>query len=409
MDPNDDDQLEEGELKSDDEDQEIITAKEDTPPSRSPERKPSLSPPVVSNQSSPSRSSPIKQIRRERNQNEKEAMLITMRTRLIEARSRELDLKLKKRFPSTSISCSTTSTIPTTITSKSIPDRPDALVTTLEDKTFMWPGNLIKCTETEPVIQFSVNPWASENPIRDFLVSKKMLDMPPISSPTEDIVTYETSLQGPKTPPDNQVLTLTDEKIDWPSHLIKITSTKPFLQYSSNPDSEKFKLSIVDIKQEITSTKSKSKRKHKHRKSPHRKRSKLDKPEEPINRYYTTGEGIEMDFLWYYNYYRQSYEMDQNQATHQAFYAVITFGSYDHDALQQWLNSRDCSLASNEDAVSFKDVDMDNSDLHFTVIKSHKEITLPNGQLLPSGTIQTFVHPNPRSSVGISTTYVDFL
>lgn len=635
---NEDEELEEGELKSDDEDEEdeeLYSAKKNSSPDPQPiiqkdtstqdkmvVKESSAKPSVTSTRSS-SRSSSAREgshgsgarsprrilsrrpssprprypfissrrvpMRREReNPEEKEALLISMRTKLLEARSRELEMKMRGRqvsrfsVPAKNLATTTISTPkdnsttkPTTrsrsrsrsrskpkslvesksrsrsrsmsksksrqITKSPSPQKPpqdqvkkieDMQVKTLDDQTFLWPGYLIKETETKPTIQYSVNPWASDDLIRDCLVTKEMLTKPHVNEPLEiDIVSEDKSLQGPKTPPDNHVLALNDEQIEWPSHLIKMTVAKPSLPYSINPS---FVWTEDEDKEEKKPSRSKSKKKkHKHKSSQKRRKGTKLKTSSKSNGfslqtnskqplYFThsrpvsCGTTIEMDFTWYYNYFKQSYDMDHNQALHQAFYAIITAGSYEENALNDWLNSRGLRKENSSDKPGFRhvnsvlsinqavlnekfpnfdssnslgspssiptivtkikkheaearngdvithssfeskvdikkeegvsnesvnatEIDVKPPDLagllrekniaelietsdtlvpkplvlkpimpRYTIIKSQEEITLPNGKLLPPGTIQTIVHPYPRVESETLSSYFDF-
>ena len=182
--------------------------------------------------------------------------------------------------------------------------------------------------------------------------------------------------QGPRTPPDNQVLTIDDKQIEWPSYLIKMTITQPSISYSVNPDS------VMDS-------------------------SSSDRNDTA---------DLNLDYNWFYNYFLDVQEMDKTQAQHQALSALITSSNYDDDLLNKWLEHRGLSRLSNdrdEDDVfppnELNDDqpvsgDQDGRTLKFrpispriTMLKSQRETVLPNGKILPPGTIQKIVHPYPKT------------
>lgn len=132
--------------------------------------------------------------------------------------------------------------------------------------------------------------------------------------------------------------------------------------------------------------------------------------------------------------------MDVNQAQHQSLSSIVV-GDYPVDALEDWLRTKGYSLQSvTEGEKPNTNNDADNSqvkkiitrvDRHqvnqavgdnpdpphlspqpiqpkCTTLKSHTRIVLPNGQVLPPGTIQKIVHPYPRPDLGSMGTSFDF-
>lgn len=468
--------------------------------------------------------------RERENPGEKAAKLISMRTRLLEARSREIELKFQKNKSK--------------ITPPPPPPPPPTLSQDIDQKN-------LKMTVAKPAISYSENPnpppfvesltkpdeadkgiessvetdkekekkktkskkkqikekekrlkkkskkkkkkssSKKRKKVKSLAVAKKPAielkpETPPEIEPPIDSSKATLDHQGPRTPPDNHVMTLNDEQIEWPSHLIRTTVTQPSITYSVNPDSVN----------ELTNDDSKGTFKRRRRStltSPsERKRYKIEEKyssttspprktvspfpfktddDQPTRKYsylrpYETD--LNFDYRWYYNYFVNSLEMDHNQAQHQAYHAMISAGSYEQEALDRWLISRGFIKQSSpicdgqklpatptlEEIITSRfvtrrgsqnneenlndteekessEVTASNNDenggciekLHdraegsinlrplkpeITIIKSQREIVLPNGQVLPPGTVQKIVHPYPKLDSELLGPYFDF-
>lgn len=359
--------------------------------------------------------------------NEKAAKLISMRSKLLEARSREIEMKFQKNRGKIVVPPSSTPS-PTTISLITAPSQ------TVKN---------VKMTVTKPSIQYSENDpstrakrvepsvfeYESRKTSRSKSSKKKRKKSSSSSSkkrkklktsssskkvsavdsqsratsvteksPAQDVVNESQpppDHQGPRTPPDNQVLTLDDEQVEWPSYLIKMTITQPSISYSVNPDS------VID--------------------------SKNTKKSDTAD--------LNNDFDWYYDHFIRSLEMEHYQAQHQACTVMLSSGDYDQAALDQWLEQRgfirqiqeeeDVDSKSNrngesEEAAPTESEQKDPEEKEtlprpstkpkVTVLKCLKEVILPNGRRLPPGTIQKIVHPFPRTervAPDIMSTFMD--
>lgn len=497
---------------------------------------------------------------------EKAAKLISMRTKLLEARSREIEMKLNKNR------------------NVVIPSQKLTL-------TLSGPQRVVKMTIAKPTISYSENPNPPPPEIslneaikakkdeehakkekkkrkkKKKHSSKKVKRRKTLSPNIKETVNtnvntiqeevpppyQNTDHQGPRTPPDNHVLTLDDRQIEWPSHLIRMTTTIPSISYSVNPksllettkgdrdkrDTKKQKKSLklavngkrkkrredrssssssssTSSSSSSSSTSSSSSSSssssvshsqygnHPHGKPPAQARSIVQPKVYSID--------LNADYLWYYDYFINSYGMSQSQAQHQAYSAVVSAGIYKDSDTDKWLSQRGMSRdISGDDCrrklypFSLKDVksdlqstqlsavkhSADNSisddtpdnseqvfeletiatrisrnqvnrdveehlemklentkiegaegsrgtsnddteltnqagvadapaaldlgsiklkpvDPKFVVIKSFKEIILPNGQVLPPGTVQKIVHPYPRYDSEVLGPWFDF-
>lgn len=296
-----------------------------------------------------------------------------MRMKLLEARSRELELKFKKNSsPSTpnsapSVEKSSTGTPSSTLARET---------TAIRDQT----------------------PLSNAKPATP--------DLTPEQAPVQPIDSLDH--QGPRTPPDNHVVTLEDEQIEWPSHLIKMTTAQPSIPYSINPGS------IVDYRKDVkkispikrrSSTSSSNWQKNRKKHKDDGKNSSLSPPSnekviESISSPYKysalTESDLDSDFAWFLNYFIDSFGMDLNQAQHQSYSAIISGHTYDPVVLEKWLNSRGYT--------KFKP---SKHSPKYTMIKSQKEIVLPNGHILPPGTIEKVVHPYPKMDSHLLGPYYD--
>jgi len=302
---------------------------------------------------------------------EKAAKLISMRTKLLEARSREIELKFQKNRPTLTHS------------------QPLSVLT------------LTKMTITKPSISYSENPSAnlreelsviekssekskpqSEDKLKNQKKKskkKKKKRRPPKKHKKHknDSVVKDQSVeckhssedlrvahdnqdrQGPRTPPDNNVMTLEDEQVEWPSHLIKMTIALPSISYSVNPR-------ILDSSSGDQSKQIHPKRRENSIVSPeYSKRVKTHaspvpdsssqisisphvyKMDENIShrkysppKYVVHGPDLNYDYSWYCAYFVKSFEMDHHQAQHQALFAIMTSGTYSQETLEKWLSIR---------------------------------------------------------------------
>lgn len=441
----DEDDLEEGELKDDDDDDDdgdgdgddgnenksdgeasrlkTSSSEEESPKRPASSPSPSSVSPASSSDSKEQSSSEDNRLSEDRyrtrerereDPSEKAAKLISMRTRLLEARSREIELKFQKnkgKFYS--------------------PPSP-VLSPTINQKN-------LKMTVTKPSISYSENP----NP-------------PPFEC------------QGPRTPPDNHVVTIDDKQIEWPSYLIKTTSTQPSITYSVNPNAKK-----VSKRKKSSLTSPIERKKHKVEAKNIPVASPPRKTVSPLALKYSYPRphetDLNFDYRWYYDYFVNSLEMDHNQAEHQAYYSIISAGSYERETIDRWLISRGFSKQSSpncdgqklpttptlEEVISSRyesrhilSVKKEEADVpeqesgsaevlngiidkgdgstekqhektegliglrslkpEITILKCQREIVLPDGQVLPPGTIQKIVHPYPKLDSELLGPYFDF-
>lgn len=457
---------------------------------------------------------------------EKAAKLISMRTRLLEARSREIELKfqknknkltpppppilsqdidqknLKMTVAKPSISYSENPNPSPFVESITKPDEADkgtesGVETDKEKEKKKTKSKLKQGKEKEKRLKKKSKKKKKKSSskkrkkVKSGPVAKKPAielkpETPPEIEPPIDSSKAILDHQGPRTPPDNHVMTLDDEQIEWPSHLIRTTVTQPSITYSVNPDSVN----------ELTNDDSKGTFKRKRRitltSSAERKRYKIEEkyssitspPRKTVSPFlYKTDDDqstrkysylrpcetdLNFDYRWYYNYFVNSLEMDHNQAQHQAYYAMISAGSYEQETLDRWLISRGFSKQSSpicdgqkqpatptlEEVITSRlearrgsqnkeenvnetegkessEVTACNNDENgvgiekphdraegsinlrplkpeITIIKSQREIVLPNGQVLPPGTVQKIVHPYPKLDSELLGPYFDF-
>lgn len=313
-----------------------------------------------------------------------QARLITMRAKLLEAKSREIELKFQKnKSLLTSAPPISTATISLT------------------------PSRNLKTTIAKPPITYAENPHPAD-PSPDLRErsrsgrsskkrsrsakksskkrkkktsssSKKKKKKRKISKSPKKTESIEPKLEvqddgelglntvdqlGPRTPPDNRVLSVDDEQVEWPSYLIKMTTTQPSISYSVNPDSVA--------------------------------------PDQPDT------VDLDADYDWYCNYFMDTYHMSKPQAQHQACSIIVSSGAYGDENVKRWVEHQGFSKQSDSrDELQRRDargdstrdgakLPMRTNKPTFTVLKSLKDITLPNGMVLPRGTIQKIVHPYPR-------------
>lgn len=463
--------------------------------------------------------------REKENPSEKAAKLISMRTRLLEARSREIELKFQKNklkssppppilspnsdqknikmtVAKPSISYSENPNPPPFVESIAVPDEDEKEV---ESGTEIGKEKEKKKIKSKQKHEGKEKKQKKKSKKRKKKLSSKKrkkskssssakklaIEPKPETPPELDLPLGNNKAsvdhQGPRTPPDNHVMTLDDEQIEWPSHLIRTTLTQPSITHSVNPDS------VADPTNQ--DTRRVSKRRKSTLTSPtERKRYKIDgksmsissplrKNASPLTiktdddqsaRKYSYPRPNEIDlnfdYRWYYNYFVNSLEMDHNQAQHQACFAIISAGSYEQETLDRWLISRGYSRQSSpicdgqkppatptieevitsryesrhdhsikmedvndsekQESSSAEDVtntnDENGEDIEkpcektegsislrplkpkITTLKSQREIVLPNGQVLPPGTIQKIVHPYPKLGSELLGPYFDF-
>lgn len=327
-----------------------------------------------------------------------QARLVSMRAKLLEAKSREIEMKFAKGKP-VKVASSTTSTIslgPTRNLKTTIAKPP---ITYCENPT---PTSVSpppveakrkskkqKTTKHESSKSSSSKKSSKKRKKKSSSSStKKRKKSKTSESPKKSSATVETKLtnnldiphdnivadrQGPRTPPDNLVTMLDDEQIEWPSYLIKMTTTQPSISYSVNPDS------VL----------------------------------EPNSNDKSDTADLNSDYNWYYNYLVDTYDMDKSQAHHQACSTIISSDNYDKDLLSKWLEQRGLEETDPQENNAYPFIPNgqddqqqdDNRNLPLrqnkptiTTLKLRREITLPNGKSLPAGTIEKIVHPYPRSN-----------
>lgn len=418
----DDDELEEGELKDDDDDDDeddfdtvdgtdntksvsktngdpesdevvsVKSAKSSSSSSSSKDSKPSKEEKASkssrknssssSDDESSSRHSLVRSSRSRRTSTNQHAQLLTRRAKLLEAKSREIEMKFQK--------------IRSSITSS-----PSISVISSAGSIHTRLSNL-RTTHAKPPITYAENPnprsvspvsrldkkskkrKKKSSPKKKKRSKTEKFEKPDKNEKHEKVEKTDSAKkskshdnaieapcdvdhQGPRTPPDNQVLSLDDEQIEWPSYLIKMTITQPSISYSVNP------ASVMEPSQQVQCN--------------------------------DTAD-LNSDYYWYYNYFL-SMEMSKAQAHHQACCLVISSGNYDEQKLDRFLEQRGFIRQStspkldNDEADKLKGansgVQHRTTEPSITTLRLNREIILPNGKVLPRGTIQKIVHPFPRT------------
>lgn len=340
-----------------------------------------------------------------------QARLVSMRAKLLEARSREIEMKFQKTkslAPSSPIPPGPTRNLKTTIAKPPITycENPNPINIVEPSKDSKKKSKKQKSTRhvSKQSSKKSKKRKKKSSSSKKRKKSKTSETPKKSTNSSDNIKTTSskdielpidaTDRQGPRTPPDNHVLTLDDKQIEWPSYLIKMTTTQPSISYSVNPDS------VI----ETNST------------------DRSDSAD------------LYADYSWYYNYFVNTFEMDKTQAQHQACSAIISSGNYDDEVLNKWLEQRGLTkqsttdLDENKETFPFSPKDENSQQNHpsdqsasaklpfrptrphVTTLKSQREIVLPNGKVLPVGTIQKIVHLYPRTdrvAPDIVSTYYD--
>lgn len=321
--------------------------------------------------------------------NNQQARLVTMRAKLLEAKSREIEMKFQKNKKScltsaspisSTISLTTPRYLKTTIASPPITyaENPNPVSPDLRKKPKVSKPKVSSKEKTKEKNKSAKK--SSKKRKKKSSSSKKKKrskrsetpkkhEISELKPATSNEIAFDSmDPHGPKTPPDNQVLTIDDEQVEWPSYLIKMTLTQPSISYSVNPDS------VVGS-------------------------NATEKPDTA---------DLNADFIWYYNYFMTTYDMSKPQAQHQAYSIIVSSDCYGDDSLNRWLEQQGFSKQSdNRDYILQREINGDStkecSSLPlrtnkpaFTILKSLKDLTLPNGKILPRGTIQKIVHPYPR-------------
>jgi len=296
-----------------------------------------------------------------------------MRAKLLEARSREIEMKFQKSRSTITSSPS----ISVISSSASVLSRPSNLKTTIAKPPITYAEN------PNPTSPAGTPPPKVKKPKKRKKKSShssskhkkraKSADSPKKGTPstTKDTnqpeSTNDIDCQGPRTPPDNQVLSLEDEQIEWPSYLIKMTVTQPSISYSVNP------ASVIESTQPIPGSEMAD---------------------------------LNSDYHWYYNYLL-GMDLSKAQAHHQACSIILSTGDYDDQRLDKFLEQRGFIREPTSPKLDTDGADKSrnvNQTLQqrsvepvVTTLRLNREIILPNGKVLPRGTIQKIVHPFPRT------------
>lgn len=386
-----DEELEEGELKDDDDDEEDLdevdgkktVSSDQSDESDRNERKESVTSRSSSSSGAHESDSSSSKISSRNSINDskkfnQQARLVTMRAKLLEAKAREIEMKFQKKKPNIATS------------------------SPLSAISAVLPSRNLKTTVAKPPINYAENPnpvdlqpdprkrpkasTSAKNDVKEKSKGSKKTSRKRKKSAHKkkkraktserrelkespahlDIAYDNADRQGPKTPPDNQVKTLEDEQVEWPSYLIKMTTTQPPISYSVNPDSV----------------------------------TEANSPER------SDSADLNADFNWYYRYFLNSFDMDKSQAQHQASSLIISSGCYGTDKLNRWLeqqgyvkqmDTRDEIPTDTIGDAETNSVQIRTNKPTFTFLKATREVTLPNGKVLPRGTVQKIVSPYPRS------------
>lgn len=363
--------------------------------------------------------------------NEKAAKLISMRTALLEARSREIEMKFNKNktkltgIPKTQQPLTLLKTPPPTaenlkmtITKPSISyaenpnppkytppevEREQSESTRRSSKSAKREAKEKKSKKTPKKSKKKSSPKKHKKH-KSSNSARKSESVDARSSPKdpEPLPYVETENQGPRTPPDNHVTTIDDEQIEWPSHLIRMTITQPSISYSVNPDSvmdpdrigppsHKRRKSSASISQ-LSSPKPGSPCHYRHRKS-----SRLDRKYSSTSKPAAYGTDLNSDYEWCYNYFINSFDMSPVQAQQQAFVTMIAVNSYEKPALEKWLNTRGFTILSHEDEENPDSQDNINQTLseNTDAISSDDKLDLKSSQ----STISTIVTRIARNQV----------
>lgn len=318
--------------------------------------------------------------------NNHQARLVTMRAKLLEAKSREIEMKFQKKkvhsLPSLSTITPLTAigNLKTTVSKPSITyaenpnpvDPPSRNERRSKSSKRSDSREKSKAKKLAKKRKRKSSSKKKKKRVKTSQASRKSKTSDKANSVSTDPSNENLDRQGPKTPPDNQVVTLDDEQVEWPSYLIKMTITQPSISYSVNPDS------IGDLN--------------------------------PTSR--SENSDLNADFSWFQNYLVNTFDMDKLQAQNQASTILISAKNYDKDVVDCWLEQQGFSRQHNPAEVAevqLKEIEDNGVAREYppipirdtkppdTILRSHREITLPNGKVLPRGTIQRIVHPYPKA------------